>query len=205
MFTLGVIESSASVKPSNEKPLETDVDALAPSLLSQEGVETNVDSSETSLGSKVETDVDAAEPQPSKEAEVPADLNSKFADVLPSFPQYSGDKLSGNEALQGEFAESYTGVWLTYDYHDVVPLPCDDTLPLSGATPTLSRDVEECVQLLRLGEVAIALSPDVVHRLELFLRRFMDSLKITPSKSTGQKERELPWDKEHSLIQSEGV
>ena len=45
--------------------------------------------------------------------------------------------------------------------------------------------MEECAEVLRVGVVCAVFSPDVVHRLELFLTAFRESVKMTPPMSAG--------------------
>lgn len=89
-------------------------------------------------------------------ATLPAQTHSKFRSEMDA---------DAVEAL----SEPYKAVWFTYDYHDVGPV-CS---------------VEECAEVLRIGRMEAVFSPDVVHRLELFKLALEDSLKVTPSVSTG--------------------
>ncbi len=180
MFSLGSVESNAvDVQSDSRKArMETDVDDVTPPkpVVVEGGAETGVNAGEISSSKKPETDIDAAQVKsgvdPERESGISADsARPPPTDSPPNFSKYAGTELTGNEALLGELGGSYPGVWFTYDYHDVGP----------------QRAVEECTQLLRLGGVAVTFSLDVVHRLELFLKRYQESLKITPSKSKGKK------------------
>ena len=101
----------------------------------------------------------------------PSDTPPTLLQSSSHFPSRSsmGSRLDeGAESLVA-MGEPYQGVWFTYDYHDLGP----------------QRSVEECMEQLRVGVVSAAVSPDVLHRLELFHLAFQDSLKVTPSISSG--------------------
>lgn len=88
------------------------------------------------------------------------------------FPAKSstGPKPSRDSDSLQALGEQFQAVWFTYDYVNVGP----------------QRSVEECTEVLRVGVVCAVFSPDVVHRLELFLGAFKKSLTVTPSFSTGK-------------------
>ena len=58
----------------------------------------------------------------------------------------------------------YTAVWFTYEYYDIGP----------------KHAIEVCEERLELGEVALLLSPDVVHRLTHFSSTFNESVEACP-------------------------
>ncbi len=74
-----------------------------------------------------------------------------------------------NEFLS-DMGRPFQAVWFTYDDRDVCP----------------TRPVEECAETLQVGVVRAALSPDVVHRLELYLLSLNTSLEATPLASKGE-------------------
>lgn len=74
-----------------------------------------------------------------------------------------------DKAFLDDLGRPFKAVWFTYDYHDVSP----------------TASVEECTETLQVGVVNAAVSPDVVHRLELYLLSFKNSLEATPLVSTG--------------------
>jgi len=67
--------------------------------------------------------------------------------------------------------EPYKAVWLSYVYQDV----------------TENSPIEECTETLCIGRSRLALSPDVVHRLNHFWTAFSQSMEVNPSSSRGQK------------------
>ena len=68
-----------------------------------------------------------------------------------------------------ELGRPFKALWFSYNFHAV------------------SSDcaVEECAQVLAVGVVNAAFSPDVIHRLELFLLSFKSSLDAIPLISKG--------------------
>lgn len=68
-----------------------------------------------------------------------------------------------------ELGRPFKAVWFSYDYHDVGN----------------KSSVEECAETLVVGVVNVTFSPDVVHRLELFLLTFKTSLEAIPLISKG--------------------
>lgn len=132
--------------------------------------------------SPLESAVDAPIPSEQNAAILESDVDmvpleaNKTAPVLPVavVGDLGDDTLSKfaselDEGSLAEMSEPYKAVWFTYDYHNVGPV-CS---------------VEECAESLRVGPIRGVLSPDVIHRLELFVQAFWDSLKVTPSVSTG--------------------
>lgn len=69
-----------------------------------------------------------------------------------------------------ELGRPYKAVWFSYNFHDVGP----------------KSSVEECTEMLAVGVVNVVFSPDVVHRLELFLLSFKTSLEAIPLISQGR-------------------
>jgi len=79
-----------------------------------------------------------------------------------------------DQEFLGNLGQPFKAVWFTYFDRDV----------------SSTRAVEECTEVLRVGEVRIALSPDVLHRLELYSLSFFSSLEATPFASTGKSQDE---------------
>lgn len=73
------------------------------------------------------------------------------------------------QTFLADFGKPFKAFWLTYCCRDVGP----------------ERSIEECTGLLKMGELCAAFSPDVIHRLELFIFSFKTSLEATPSFSKG--------------------
>ena len=63
----------------------------------------------------------------------------------------------------------YAAVWFTYEYYDV----------------GREHAVEVCTERLSVGEIAVLLSPDVVHRVTYFTSAYGESLKAYPLFSEG--------------------
>lgn len=66
-------------------------------------------------------------------------------------------------------SEEFKAVWFSYEYYDT----------------SLSRPTEECTEVLNIGRVRAALSPDVIHRLQHFYETFKQSQEANPKFSKG--------------------
>ena len=66
-------------------------------------------------------------------------------------------------------SEEFKAVWFSYEYYDT----------------SLSRPTEECTEVLNIGRVKAALSPDVIHRLQHFYETFKQSQEANPKFSEG--------------------
>ena len=75
-----------------------------------------------------------------------------------------------DQEFLGDLGQPFKAVWFTYFDCDV----------------SSTREVEECTEKLQVGEIRAVLSPDVVHRLELYCLSFFSSLEATPLVSTGK-------------------
>ena len=66
-------------------------------------------------------------------------------------------------------SEEFKAVWFSYEYYDT----------------SLSRPVEECTEVLNIGRVRAALSPDVIHRLQHFYETYKLSQEANPRFAEG--------------------
>ena len=76
-----------------------------------------------------------------------------------------------DDSFLKEVGEPFRAVWFTYDYYDI------------GS----ERSVEVCTASLDVGKVSVVLSPDLLHRVELFYTSFQTSLEATPSFTKGEE------------------
>ena len=68
-----------------------------------------------------------------------------------------------------QIGKPYKAVWISYLYFNV----------------DQSRPVEECTETISIGRTKMAVSPDVVHRLQHFLTAFKQSNEANPASSKG--------------------
>ena len=76
-----------------------------------------------------------------------------------------------DETQLAEVRDTFRAVWFTYDY-------C--------ITVRSETSIEQCLESVRLGKVRAVLSPDVVHRLEMFHLSLSASLEVVPVFSKGE-------------------
>lgn len=87
----------------------------------------------------------------------------------PSAESLSKSSSEVDLSRQASPSEEFKAVWFSYEYYDT----------------SLSRPTEECTEVLNIGRVRAALSPDVIHRLQHFYEAFKQSQEANPKFSKG--------------------
>ncbi len=88
----------------------------------------------------------------------PAQTNSATIDLPPA-----------TKEEVARVGEPFKSLWISYLYFDV----------------DASRSAEECFERFAIGRSKMAVSPDVVHRLQHFWSAYSQSMEATPSSSKG--------------------